>query len=224
MNNMLSRVIAAGALLLLAGCAHNHQVVAGDPSWRPAVPQAVPPSAATAGAIFQSGRVQNLFVDQRGMQVGDIVTIYLEERTDASKQSSTSTAKDNSLTIPGTAIIAGKALPRLETGLKSEQDFSGKGSSSQSNRLSGSITVTVAEVMANGNLRVVGEKWVTLNQGEEFIRLAGVIRPIDIAPDNSLPSWKVADARITYSGKGALNDANAMGWLGRAFQSLLSPF
>ena len=59
---------------------------------------------------------------------------------------------------------------------------------------------------------------------EEFIRLAGVIRPIDIAPDNSLPSWKVADARITYSGKGALNDANAMGWLGRAFQSLLSPF
>ena len=74
------------------------------------------------------------------------------------------------------------------------------------------------------NLRVVGEKWVTLNQGEEFIRLAGVIRPIDIAPDNSLPSWKVADARITYSGKGALNDANAMGWLGRAFQSLLSPF
>ncbi len=81
----------------------------------------------------------------------------------------------------------------------------------------------MAEVLANGNLRVQGEKWVTLNQGEEFIRLAGTIRPVDVGPDNSVPSWKVADARITYSGKGMLNDANAMGWLARLFQSVLAP-
>ena len=81
-------------------------------------------------------------------------------------------------------------------------------------------------MLRNGSLRVRGEKWVTINQGDEFIRIQGIIRPEDIAADNSVPSFKVADARITYSGKGALADAdaNSMGWLGRLFQSVLSPF
>lgn len=220
----------AGLLLplLFAGCAHNVHVRPGEQAWQPARPAVPAASDSTPGAIFQAGRGMNLFVDHRAMQVGDIVTINLVERTDASKQSTTTTAKENSLSLPATSTLFGgpltlKGRNLLDNNVSSDQEFKGQGASSQSNRLSGSITVTVSEVMANGNLRVHGEKWVTLNQGEEFIRLAGTIRPVDIAPDNSVPSWKVADARITYSGKGALNDANAMGWLGRAFQSVFSP-
>jgi len=223
----MRRTVAAMTLTLLAGCAHNATVRPGEQAWRPASPEAMPAAASTPGAIFQAGRGVSLFVDHRAMQVGDIVTINLVERTDASKQSATTTGKENKFSMPGPTIFGGavtlKGRNLLENDFSSDQEFKGQGSSSQSNRLSGSITVTVAEVMANGNLRVQGEKWVTLNQGEEFIRLSGMIRPVDIAPDNSVPSWKVADARITYSGKGALNDANAMGWLGRLFQSVLSP-
>ncbi|MEL0028308.1 MAG: flagellar basal body L-ring protein FlgH [Perlucidibaca sp.] len=225
-KHMISR-LSVIATLLLAGCAHNGMVRPGEQGWRPTSPEAAPVASSTPGAIFQAGRGMSLFVDHRAMQVGDIVTINLVERTDASKQSATTTGKENKFSMPGPTLFGGavtlKGRNLLENDFSSDQEFKGQGSSSQSNRLSGSITVTVAEVLANGNLRVQGEKWVTLNQGEEFIRLTGLIRPVDIAPDNSVPSWKVADARITYSGKGALNDANAMGWLGRLFQSVLSP-
>lgn len=217
-----------GVCLMLSACQHNALIKPGDKAWQAAVPVTVNPTAATPGAIYQAGRGANLFVDHRANQIGDIVTINLVEKTDASKQSTTNMAKDSSVAIPlSSALLGGpvtfKGRNLLDTTLKSQQDFKGQGASSQSNRLSGSITVTVAEVLANGNLRVQGEKWVTLNQGEEFIRLAGTIRPVDVGPDNSVPSWKVADARITYSGKGMLNDANAMGWLGRIFQSVLAP-
>lgn len=213
--------------LSLSACQHNALIQPGDKAWQPAMPVAVSPSAATPGAIYQAGRGANLFVDHRASQIGDIVTINLVEKTDASKQSTTTTAKESSVAIPTGNLLGGpvtfKGRDLFDTSVSSDQDFKGQGASSQSNRLSGSITVTVAEVLANGNLRVQGEKWVTLNQGEEFIRLAGTIRPVDVGPDNSVPSWKVADARITYSGKGMLNDANAMGWLGRLFQSVLAP-
>ncbi|MEL7375069.1 MAG: flagellar basal body L-ring protein FlgH, partial [Pseudomonadota bacterium] len=98
-----------------------------------------------------------------------------------------------------------------------------EGASSQSNRLDGDITVTVVKRLANGNLVIRGEKWVTLNQGDEFIRLSGIIRPYDIAPDNSVPSGRVADARITYSSKGVLAAANKMGLLQRFAQSIWFP-
>ena len=100
---------------------------------------------------------------------------------------------------------------------ETNQEFGGKGNSSQSNRLEGNITVTVAEVYPNGNLFVRGEKWLTLNQGEEFVQISGIVRPVDISADNSVPSFKVADARITYSGKGTLADANQPGLLARIF-------
>lgn len=221
------RVASLAAVMALTGCAHNTHIHPGQGDWKPVQPVAPAYASATPGAIFQAGRGMSLFVDHRAMQVGDIVTVNLEERTDASKQSTTTTNKENDLSVPGATLLGGPVTAGgkafLENAFGSEQSFKGAGSSSQSNRLSGSITVTVAEVLPNGTLRVQGEKWVTLNQGEEFIRLTGLIRPVDIAPDNSVPSWKVADARIAYSGKGALNDANAMGWLGRLFQSVLSP-
>jgi flagellar L-ring protein precursor FlgH len=92
------------------------------------------------------------------------------------------------------------------------------------NSLSGNITVTIHQVMPNGTMLVRGEKWLTLNQGDEYIRVSGLVRPQDIGPDNSIESTRLADARITYSGTGATHDANVMGWLARFFISPLWPF
>jgi flagellar L-ring protein precursor FlgH len=129
----------------------------------------------------------------------------------------------------GFPIIAGRPVTAngttvLHSELESDNSFDGQADSSQSNRLDGSITVTVAERLPNGNLLVRGEKLITINQGEEFIRLQGIIRPVDIGPENTVASTKVADAMITYSGRGALADANRPGWLGRFFNSPWFPF
>ena len=105
-----------------------------------------------------------------------------------------------------------------------ERDFNGSGQSSQNNSLTGSITVSVYEVLPNGVLKVRGEKWLELNQGEEYIRLRGLVRPDDINKNNQVSSQKIADARITYAGKGAIADSNAAGWLVQFFDSPWMPF
>lgn len=224
-------IVRALSVLLLtvvsSGCSQHFMAKPGDAAWAPATPAPAQPAAATAGAIFQAGHNLNLFLDHRARQVGDTLTIALVERTEASKQASTGTDRSTSIgmlpptLLGGPVTINGREV--FSTEISSDSSFAGNGKSSQSNRLSGNITVTVHEVLANGNLRVRGEKWLTLNQGEEFIRVSGTIRPVDLAPDNSVPSYKLADARITYSGKGVLDEANSMGWLARLFQSVLSP-
>jgi len=108
--------------------------------------------------------------------------------------------------------------------LSGSSTFDGKGASSQSNSLAGDITVTVVQRLPNGNLVISGEKWVTLNQGQEFIRLSGIIRPEDIYPDNSLLSNRIANAQITYSSKGVLAAANKMGLISRFFNSVFHPY
>jgi flagellar L-ring protein precursor FlgH len=165
-----------------------------------------------------------LFDDVKAHNVGDTLTIRLSESTQASKSASTGATKDTTIdtgipTLLGTNLsVAGKSV--LNNSVSSKDDFQGKGSSSQSNSLVGNITVTVAEVLPNGNLLVRGEKWLTLNQGEEFVQIAGIVRTADIATDNSIPSSKIADARITYSGKGAIADSTSPGWLTRMFIKL----
>ncbi|MBB3046380.1 flagellar L-ring protein precursor FlgH [Litorivivens lipolytica] len=223
----MHRVIAIFAVLLLTACgsAPEKEQIADNAEIMGGVKQR---GAESLGSIYMPSRGLSLFLDRRARQVGDSITVTLLEQTDASKQSSTSTAKEQSNSIPGVTLfgrgVTKDGIPILETSIEADQEFAGQGSSSQSNSLKGSVTVTVAEVLPNGNLLVRGEKWVTINQGEEFIRVTGVVRPEDIGADNSVPSFKLADARITYSGKGAIADANRMGWLGRFFQSVLSPF
>ena len=117
-----------------------------------------------------------------------------------------------------------KGVPLFEGALSGSSSFDGKGSSSQSNSLAGDITVTVVDRLPNGNLVISGEKWVTLNQGQEFIRLSGIIRPDDIEPDNSLLSTRIANAQITYSSKGVLAAANKMGLISRFFNSVFHPY
>lgn len=234
----VSRRGAALALLLgfalLAGCANAPQKQAEFAPTHPR-PEMLPP--ATEGAIFQAGREIALFQDTKARRIGDMITIVLVERTQASKQASTSSSKEQEVDIenptllgaplsfrtPGNLPLNGRNL-NLGTNLNGTRSFSGEGDSSQSNRLDGRITVTVAEVLANGNLVVRGEKQLTINQGDETIQFAGIVRPADIGPDNTVLSTQVADAKISYTGKGTLADANSMGWLGRFFNSKWWPF
>ncbi|MFN2309378.1 MAG: flagellar basal body L-ring protein FlgH [Gammaproteobacteria bacterium] len=223
-------------MFLLSGCASVRPGPSVD--YRAAQPSVAPPPAANNGAIYQSGYGMALFEDVKARRVGDTITIVLQERTQASKDAKTETSKDNEVNIanptvlgstpafnaPGLLPLASNRGNSLETGLSSSQEFKGEGSSSQGNSLTGNITVTVAEVLPNGNLVVRGEKWLTLNQGDEYIQISGIVRPVDVRGDNTVLSGQVADARITYSGKGMVADSNKMGWLSRFFASAIWPF
>ena len=217
--------IVVAALLLLGGCASTPE---SDDSLEPPDYVLRLPSRTDNGAIFQANAGIRLFEDLRAARVGDILTVRLVERTIASKSSSTSTSKTTEASLANPTIfgrpITRNGDPVFGGSLDGETTFDGSGSSNQSNSLNGDITVTVVERYPNGNLLIRGEKWVTINQGREFIRLSGVVRPYDIAPDNSVLSGKIADAQITYGGKGVLAAANRMGLISRFFNSILSPY
>lgn len=225
---------AVAAVLLLSGCVSAPPQKADYSATAPR-PEMLP--AATEGAIFQAGREISLFEDTKARRVGDMITIILVEKTQASKKASTNSSKDQetaldnptllgaplSFGVPGRLPLNGRSL-NLGTDLKGSRSFKGEGDSSQSNQLQGQITVTVAEVLPNRNLIVRGEKSLTINQGDETVRFAGIVRPADIGPDNTVLSTLVADAKISYTGKGTLADANSQGWLARFFNSDWWPF
>ena len=186
-----------------------------DSRYAPVSPETMIPPPVKNGSLYQSGYSVSLFEDHRARRVGDVLTIILSEKTVSSKSAETSVSKDNSTAVGG-ATLNGLSL---EAAMQGQRAFSGSGETDQSNSLQGNISVTVAAVLPNGVLMVRGEKWITLTRGEEVIRVSGLIRPADIRPDNTVASTKLADARIRYSGKGELGDANSMGWLARFFNS-----
>lgn len=204
-----------------------------DPYYAPVLPRTPLPAAQNNGSIYQPGFENNLYGDRKAYRVGDIITITLSERTQASKSAGSSMSKDSSADIGLTALFGGKVSGTnpisgnsmdLSTGYSGSRSNEGDSSADQSNSLTGSITVTVAEVLPNGILAVRGEKWLTLNTGNELVRIAGLVRADDIGTDNTVASTRVADARITYSGTGAFADASQPGWFDRFFLSPLFPF
>lgn len=216
--------------LLLGGCAilPRQPLIAGDTSAAPAPMTPTPVS----GSIFQSGQAMNygyqpMFEDRRPRNVGDILTIVLQENVSASKSSSANASRDGSGSLAFSAVphfLAGLfGGDRANTDVSGKNAFAGKGGAAAKNTFSGTLTVTVKQVLANGNLLVVGEKQIAINQGTEFIRFSGVVNPRTISGSNSVASTQVADARIEYVGNGYINDAQQMGWLQRLFLSL-SPF
>jgi flagellar L-ring protein precursor FlgH len=218
-------ILVATVVLFASGCA---SIEVFEESYDPPYPTEPVYTPPTSGAIFNNGSDVRLFEDRKANRVGDILTVSLKEQTNASKNSQTSTSKATEATI-GNPTVFGRALskngtPLFDGSLSGDSSFDGAGSSSQSNSLLGDITVTVVQRLPNGNLRIRGEKWVTLNQGREFIRLSGIIRPDDIEPDNSLQSYRIADAQITYSSKGVLAAANRMGPISRFFNSVFHPY
>jgi flagellar L-ring protein precursor FlgH len=221
------RALIVLAALALAGCAGAPlQEVPNDPAFAPLEPSPPPPDFQAQGGIEHARFGSSLFSDRRATQVGDIITVRLTERTQASKDADTQVKKNNDVQFnPG--VILGNDLAggshSLETDITQDRDFQGQAQSSQSNSLDGSIAVSVTEVLPNGLLRVRGEKWLQLNRGSEYIRLTGLVRQEDIAPDNSVASTRLADARIGYSGTGELAASNNMGWLAKFFNSGLWP-
>ena len=187
-----------------------------------------PPIPRTDGAIYQQGQQIELFADLKARRVGDVLTIRLTETTSASKSAVTKTAKTTTVNNTGPTIlgrtITTSGVPIFTTSLAGASAFDGEGSSTQANSLAGSLSVTVLEVRSNGNLVVQGDKTLKLNQGDEFVHVSGVVRPADIATDNTVTSDKVADAHISYSGKGVINSSNSLGWLARFFNSVFAPY
>ena len=195
--------------------------VAGDPAWAPIHPKNQPEHyAAATGSLFSVAHVKNLYDDSKPRGLGDIVTVLMDENTKAAKSADADLSKSNDSSLDP-VMLGGNALNigqyDLSYELKNDNSFNGNASANQSNSISGSITVEVIEVLANGNLVIRGEKWLTLNTGDEYIRLSGTIRPDDIDFDNTIASTRISNARIRYSGTGTNQDMQEPGFLARFF-------
>ena len=225
----ISRLIQMLVLLSLAvGCAQTRIIVQPDPQYAPVDLYAMEFKPEPNGSIFQTGRSVRLFEDNKAFRIGDVLSVTLLEATNASKSAETSTEKDDEAEI-GASVLFGSDGPKINGDLvlnstfDAERDFSGKGDSAQSNSLEGEIAVTVVDVLPSGNLVVRGEKIIGLNQGSEFIRISGLVRPQDVSTDNIIVSTKLANSRIFYGGGGTIAESNTKGWLSRFFDSPVFP-
>ena len=199
-----------------------------EPSFSPVAPADLRPPPQSTGGIYQAGYDMRLFEDHTARRVGDILTVQLNEKTQSQKGANTQDSKSDNVSIAAPILglfglgILGSSDMKAE--ISTKNSFSGKGKTDQSNQLNGAISVTVVELLPNGNLKIRGEKRVTLNQGDEFIRLSGIVRPVDITPSNIIDSSKIADATFMYTGEGALADVSSKGWGSRILNSPWFPF
>ena len=222
--------------LLLAACSTTTPLPKREPSFSPVAPADLRPPAQSSGGIYQSGYDNRLFEDITARRVGDILTVELEESTTSQKKAGSDDSKQDSFEMNAKGALGMFGLAEFLFGkdkmpgtngkgsLETIKSFQGEGSAKQSNSLKSKISVTVIELLPNGNLKIRGEKRVTLNQGDEFIRLSGIVRPVDIAPNNIIQSSKIADATFMYTGDGAMNDASTHGGMSRIINSPWFPF
>ncbi|KHK93725.1 flagellar L-ring protein FlgH [Novosphingobium malaysiense] len=197
-----------------------------EPSgFEPTLPLAQPvqSQAATGGIFNVSAGYAPLYTGTRAARVGDPVTILLIESTTAAKSVNSKNSKSGGASIlPPTAGPLSFLNPDALKA-SSNSSFNGGGNAAQTSTLASTLSVTIAEVRPNGTALVRGEKQMMLSQGDEWVRFSGIIRLADIDQENTIPSTRVADAHIEYSGKGALMRSSKQGWLGRFF-NLISPF
>jgi flagellar L-ring protein precursor FlgH len=183
-----------------------------------------PAPAAATGSIFQiNDGYAALYEGWRARKVGDPLTIVLVERTAASKSASSKLDSSGGFGITPPSMGPLKLFDPAEAAASGKRNFDGKGQADQANSLSGEVSVTVAAVYPNGTMLVQGQKRVTLNRGDEYVRIKGIVRTADVDLNNRVPSTRVADAQISYTGKGDVARASRQGWLGRFF-SAVSPF
>ena len=221
---MRQAVVVMG-VLVCSGCVSALQprpLVTQSTTARPEV--AVVPGP-TNGAIYQAGASRPLFEDRRARFVGDTLIIEIEEKIQGSKNASSSVKRDQDLSasVPLISGVPAKTVQGLGVAANTKNEFSGQGASAAANDLTGTISCTVTEVLANGNLLIAGEKQIGINQAQDFIRFSGVVNPLHITISNAVKSTQVADARIEYRGSGYIDEAQVMGWLSRFFMTFL-PF
>lgn len=228
-NKLLTKfALSLATSFWLSACAVNHDVVEEDPFFAPIMPEIPSEQVVASGSLFRTGWSHGLYSDTKARRVGDIITVKLMENTQATKQARTETKKETDGALAPLIGLNG-AEPTiggntLQMGFEADNEFKGDARSNQSNSLNGDITVHVLRVLPNGNLMIRGEKWLTLNTGQEYIRLTGIVRTEDVASDNTVESTRVANARISYSGKGSLAEAQEAGWLASFFMSSMWPF
>ena len=237
----MKAILACALVLVLGGCAAtlgDARPFAAAPGpargYAVAPPVAAPAQAPAAGggsiyaAAGGGNRGMSLFQDNKARGVGDLLTIVLVENTRAKTNAKTAVTKDTGLGMAAPSIfgqsVTYNGKPLLQAEIEGTREFNGAGDSAQSNQLNGNITVRVVEQLGNGNLRVAGQKQVRLNQGDELVQVQGIVRIADISPDNRISSDRVGEAQIVYGGRGTLARSNAMGWLGRFFNSAAFPY
>ncbi|MGE4368201.1 MAG: flagellar basal body L-ring protein FlgH [Burkholderiaceae bacterium] len=216
------------AVLIVSGCAlvPPEPVVTGPLTAPPPMPVAVP-SVEANGAIYQPTAYGSypLFEDRRPRNVGDIVTVVIQERTNAAKNVQTTTDR-NSSGMFGAEIVP-DLLPSSLGGqgfeMSGENSLDGRGSTRADNTFTGTLTTTVVGVLPNGNLQIAGDKQMAINRGSEHIRFSGVVDPRSITGNGTVLSTQVADARIEFRSKGTMDEVQTMGWLQRFFLNV-SPF
>lgn len=229
MNTLLSRLsLLLGSALVAAGCAGTApQKLSHTPEFAPVLPAPQATQRVSTGAIFQGRASDNWFGHGRRYQVGDILTVLLNESTQAARQQSANVTREASnnvvpqgltsrvqnLSLPGKVL--GTTLSGALNGVNLNEatiESSGSGQADQRASLSGAVSVSVVEVLANGNLMVRGEKQLALTEGAEVIQVSGIIRPDDISPNNTVQSRRLANAQIAYRGSGDMANAARTGW------------
>ena len=229
----LSSLILFLAVLGMAGGCSTYVEDRASEAFEPVFPtiSLSPDTRQKTGAIYQADQGGLFSKDRRARKVGDILTVDFNEVFAATKAQTAASAKSDSfdLTLPvalpniltGGLAAAGDANNSLTSG--TTQSFSGSGNAAQSNSLTGRLSVTVVRIFDNGNLGILGQKELTLNNGKEYIRVSGIVRQEDISAENTVPSNRLADAQISYTGAGDLADSSKKGWLSRAMRTI-SPF
>lgn len=226
---MIKVLLGSLACLLLAACTVSQPPLVHQPMT--ARPQPAASSLPANGSIFQAGSYRPLFEDRRPAQVGDLLTVQVEERTNTStsqnakgeRTTNLSSSVNANLNLPFFSNFVEGKLAGATFGAQGKNTVKGSGSSSGATTFNSSITVTVIEVLGNGNLLVSGEKQLRMNSDTEIIRLSGVVNPVDIRPGNVVSSTKLADARIEQQSEGNKRRFVEPGWLSKFFLSVL-PF
>lgn len=219
LNRLIKVVLSIALIFSVASCDHmlDSMDLHDETVLPPAYPIDHPPPPKTNGSIYQSGYEISLYQDHLASRIGDILTVRLEEQTQGQKQAGLKANKTNTNnTNNGTQndasgtlkpYLLGGAVSSLIFNTGTDLEFDGKGQTGESNKLHGTISVTVTQVLSNSNLVIQGESWITINQGREYVRLTGIVRNEDIEPGNVVSSQRIADARISYTGSGQVGNA-----------------
>jgi flagellar L-ring protein precursor FlgH len=232
LNSAARRLAGAGLSLLLAlapalfaGCTTLYpRVEIAEPA--PAAPLPMPEPPPASGAIFQAASYRPLFEDHRARLPGDVLTVRIVERVNASQKSTSSIDKSGQLSgnitaLPG--VNGAKVLSRAAVEAGMANTFGGKGATENSNDFTGTITAVVREVLPNGHLLITGEKQIGVNANVDVLRFSGQVDPRSIQAGNSVLSAQIANVRLEHRGRGAQADAQTVGWLQRVFFSLGAP-
>ncbi|MCW8834001.1 MAG: flagellar basal body L-ring protein FlgH [Colwellia sp.] len=226
MKKIFTYLLAMLLISQLGACSNTVELskaLPNDPDFAPILPEEEESSIVPTGSLFKKNYVNNIYSDSKAHRIGDIISVILEENTQAKKNAKTELKKESNTALDPVVGLGGSPVTingqALQFGINQNSKFKGDSKADQGNSLSGNISVHVLKVLPNGNLMIRGEKWITLNNGDEYIRLTGVIRSKDINSNNTILSTKVANARIQYAGTGTFADVNEQGWLTKFFNS-----